>query len=480
MVLVSAETVRRRLRRLTDGRFVAFVGALWSARGAEVGETETDGTVEIRHDQRTETLQVVTGRRLPTDVDPTATLVLARPASSVSGTDDHTGRVVDADDIHSMLLYAVSRDEADDLCRRFFDRPLAVADATPGRSVTARVPEYSAPLVVGLLGIVLVVAGVFGGPALYGDDDVAVFGAPDSSGDDVARVGTDDSPPTRTPAGTESPSFDSTELPPGLGPDGVVDEELLADRHAKAVTGQSYRWTITHREFVDGQPTAYRRETVYVASPTEYRTEIEGAGDLRGADLVISGIEAYADGEARYERRFSDGSINAGTGYGLDRGGLRGVQNGEGRYADRAERYIGWYLSVSESAVVDTFERAETRYYWVRLGRDPYPGVENSTGSALVDENGVVHEIRRQYDVPGDGDVSAVVTLRYTDFGTTTVQPPPWHDRGIDAGNETATTPTSGQSGTPGQPTAPTSGQPTTTVTASPDPGTAGADRDDG
>jgi hypothetical protein len=463
MAPVSPATVRRRLRRLTDERFVAFVGALWSARGAEVGET--DGTVvELRHGRRAETLRAVTGRRLPSDVDPAATLVLARPASSVRGTDDHAGRVVDADDIHAMLLYAVPRDAADDLCRRFFDRPLVVAESTPDRSVTGRVPEYSAPLVVGVLGLVLVVAGVFGGPALYGDGDVPTFGAPDSLGGDTAQVGTDDPSPTQTPAGTESPSFGSVEFPPGLGPGGVVDADRLADGHAKAVTGQSYRWTITHREFVDGQPTAYRRETIYVASPTEYRTEIEGAGDLRGGELVISSVEAYADGDARYERRVSDESINAG--YGADRGGLRGVQNGEGQYADRAERYIGWYLSVSESAVVDTFEMADTRYYWVRLGRDPYPGVQNSTGSALVDENGVVHEIRRQYDVPGDGDVSAVVTLRYTDFGTTTVRPPSWHERGVDAGNETTPTPTSNQSTT-------TPNQSTTTATTTPDPDSA-------
>jgi hypothetical protein len=419
MALVSVGTVRRRLGDLSADRFVAFVVTLWSARGAETTVVSGEGVVEARRGGQHRRLRPVVGRRVPAEARDDEILVLARPASAVRGVDDHGGRVVDADDLHAMLLYAVPRSEADDLCRRFFDRPL-VADS-PGKPVTARVPEYSAPLVVGLLGVALLVVGVFGGPTLYGDD-AAVFGAPDSVGAG-ASVETPTDEPTSTAIET---SAERGPYPPGLGPDGVIDANTLADTHAKAMTGQSYRWTITHREYVDGRPNAYRRETVYVASSTEYRTELEGAGDLRRADLVVAGVEVYADGETRYERQpiadeFEDS-------YTVDPAPVQGVRNGEDAYADRAERYLEWYLSVSESAVVDSFEREGTRYYWVRLGRDPYPGVENSSGSALVDENGVVHELRRQYDVPGEPGVSAVVSLRYTDVGSTTVEPPAWYE----------------------------------------------------
>jgi hypothetical protein len=433
MGLVSAETIRRRLRDLSDERFRDFVGALWAARGAET--SRAGDVVKARRDEQRLTLRPVTGRRLPADVTPDDVVVLARPASGVRGADAHPGRVVDANDLHAMLLYAVPRETADDLCRRFFDRPLRSADDVERRPVAARVPEYSAPLVVGLLGVVLVVAGVFGGPALYGGDP-GVFGAPDSIGSGDAQVETPAADPTGTPPGTESAAVQSGRYPPGLGPEGVVDEDALADAHAKAVTGRSYRLTITHREFVDGRPTAYRRETVSVVSPSEYRTDIEGAGELRGADLVVSSVEAFADGERRYTRRVIADEFD--PSYTVDATDLRGIRNGEDRYGDRAERYVEWYLSVSESEIVDTVERDGTRYYWVRLGRDPYPGVENSSGSALVDETGVVHEIRRQYDRPGGDGVSAVVTLRYTDFGETTVRPPAWYEERVGTDATTA------------------------------------------
>jgi hypothetical protein len=457
MALVSPATVRRRLRGLSDARFVAFVDALWAARGVET-VVRGDRTIEARHDGRVESLRVVTGRRAPSDAAETDVLVLSRPASEVRGIGEHRGRVVDADDLHAMLLYAVSRAAADDLCRRFFDRSLSAAEP-PDRSIAVRVPESSAPLVVGLLGIALIVAGVFGGSAIY-TDDAAVFGAPDSAGSDASDVvETADPPTTRTPLGTESASFESTTYPPGLGPGGVVDEAILADSHAAAVTGRSYRLTITHREYVDGRPNAYRRETVFVASPTEYRTELDGAGELRRPDLVVSGVEAFADGGTRYERRVvADEFEPTAT---VDATPVRGIRSDEGRYADRVERYVEWYFSVSESAVIDRFERGGSSYYWIRLGSDPYPGVENSTGSAVVDEDGVVHEVRRQYDHPSEENVSAVVTIRYTDFGTTTVRPPAWHDTGptgtaneppTSADNETATSQPTVTTATP-QPT---------------------------
>jgi hypothetical protein len=443
MELLSPGTVRRRLRGLSRERFVAFVAALWTARGAE---TRVRGDyVEARHGDRVERIRVVTRRRVPGDVDAADSadvLVLSRPASAVEGTRGFDGRIVDADDLHAMVLYAVPRSAADDLCRRFFHRPLSTT-SEPTRSVIGRVPEKSAPIVVGLLGVALVVAGVLGGP--LSGESASVVGAPESVGSDpAAQAETDDPPLTLTPQGdTEADgTADSEGYPPGLGPGGVVDAGVLADAHAKAVTGRSYRLTISRREYVDGQWNAYRRETVSVASPTEYRTDLDGAGDLRRADLVVSEVEAFADGETRYERRVVADEFN--RTYTVEASPVRGVRNGEGRYADRAERYVEWFLSVEESEVVDVVARGDTRYYWVRLGEDPYVGIENSTGGALVDEDGVVHQIRRQYDYPDDSNVSAVVVLRYADFDTTTVQPPAWVDGGSAANRTAATSATHG------------------------------------
>lgn len=439
MGLVTPTTFRRWVSDLSSEQFLSFVAALWTARGAETTVDADARVVEVRRDGRTCRLRVVTGRRAPTDRSPEERLVLSRPASSVGDVSDGT-RVTDVNDLHAMLLYGVPRSSAETLCQRFFDRPLATDRRPPERSVTDRVSGHSASVVVGLLGITLVVMGVLGGPGLFGGDSVASVGAPDSVGSDASAT------PMPTPTETATPTqiglwdgrtIDRATLPAGLGPDGVVDADTVADTHAKRVTGQSYRLTLTYREYVDGQTTAYRRETVYVASPTEYRTELTGAGRLREADMIISSVEAYADGDSRYERRVEDDGFDRPQDESRT---VRGVQNGEGRYADRVEQYLGWYLSVSESSLVDVVERDGTRYFWVSLGEDPYPGVANSTGSALVDENGVVHEVHRRYDIPESRGVSAEVSIRYTDIGTTTVDPPAWHD-GADATttNETTT-----------------------------------------
>jgi hypothetical protein len=442
MGLVSSEAVTRSLRGFSDERFVAFVAALWNARGAETRVVTGTNVVEARRGGQTRRLRVVTGRRVPSEGGSVDALVLSRPASAVRGTDAFEGRTVDSDDVHAMLLYAVPRSAADDLCRRFFDRSLA-EEREPSRTVTARAPEHSASLVVGLLGLTLLVASVFGGPMLYGGAN-PVFGAPDSVGADPADATMPDPTPENA-SDAEGGSFESASFPPGLGPDGVTDYDALADAHAHAVTGQSYRLTITHREYIDGKPTAYRRETVFVAEPTVYRTELDGAGNLERGPLVVARVEAFADGEARYEHRVvADEFDRSYTVDAVDSDLAPGVQNGEGRYADRVEQYVGWFLSVSESDVVDSFERDGTRYYWVRLGTDTYAGIENSTGSALVDENGVVHEVRRQYDYPGNDGVSAVVSIRYTDFGTTTVSPPAWYEERVGATNATTANATTG------------------------------------
>jgi hypothetical protein len=46
------------------------------------------------------------------------------------------------------------------------------------------------------------------------------------------------------------------------------------------------------------------------------------------------------------------------------------------------------------------------------LEGDPFPGVVNTTGSALVDRNGVVREVHRVYEVPDRRGVTVAVTLR--------------------------------------------------------------------
>ena len=83
----------------------------------------------------------------------------------------------------------------------------------------------------------------------------------------------------------------------------------------------------------------------------------------------------------------------------------------------------GWRLS-------ETFERDGTTYVWIDLRRRP-PGGTDAIDSVLVDEHGLVHEIRHEYAYlpPEASTVRTVVTVR-TEPANVTASPPPWLDAG--------------------------------------------------
>jgi hypothetical protein len=232
---------------------------------------------------------------------------------------------------------------------------------------------------------------------------------------------------TRPPGGTTLPADHPATLPPGVGPEGVTDEDDLARAHARALEGRSYRLTLVHRERVDGRPTGVRRETVRVANASRYVSTVEGYGDLRREPLVVRDAAAYVNGSLRAERDAGvDGSafgaaFSAGVG---------------GDPADRVATYVRWFLSVEESRVVDVVERDGLRLYWLVLDGDSYPGVENTTGTALVDGTGLVHEVRRSYDYPDEDGVGATVTVRYDGLDATTVEPPAWYEGDVERSSE--------------------------------------------
>ena len=97
----------------------------------------------------------------------------------------------------------------------------------------------------------------------------------------------------------------------------------------------------------------------------------------------------------------------------------------DGPYADLLDQYLRWYLSVSRSTVAAETTVDGEPAVWLLLDGDPYPGVVNTTGSALIDRRGVAREVHRSYDDPDRPGVSVSVTLRVEDVGDTDV-PSPW------------------------------------------------------
>ncbi|MFB6174325.1 MAG: hypothetical protein ABEI39_06755, partial [Halobacteriales archaeon] len=132
MALVARSEFRRRLRRLDEQEFGAFVAALWRARGAEVRREGT--TLEARHRGRRERIHLDwrpwwgrwAGGTAPTNAD-----VVVR--NTAGGDPDVPSRVVDADDLYDLAAYAIDRGRGDELCRSYLGHPLtgSAADSPP-------------------------------------------------------------------------------------------------------------------------------------------------------------------------------------------------------------------------------------------------------------------------------------------------------------------------------------------------------------
>jgi hypothetical protein len=152
---------------------------------------------------------------------------------------------------------------------------------------------------------------------------------------------------------------------------------------------------------------------------------VTGGGDPTVAVMTVADAERYANGSVSVARPFEGGS-RVSRPEPVDPFRLRSV------------RYVDWFTSVRDAAVVDTFERDGRSYVWLSLANDTYPGVRNSTGSALVDERGLVHSLRRSYAVPNRPDVRVIVTVEVVNVGETEAPPPDWYDDGTDDGAETA------------------------------------------
>jgi hypothetical protein len=427
---------RRSVRRLDQQSMARLVAATWRARGAEATVDGDAVTVSTRDGTRR--MLVVRGpwatrrlgrRTLPADVD---AVVVDRPVSDrPAGVD-----VVGPDDLRERLLYALPRDRAGEIAATHLGRPL-LTEAAPAPALRDRLPgspgsldslPAAAVLAVGLL-VALVLAGSVGG--LWTGD--APFDAGSDADADGARVGdfgastdsTDDAGGTATPTPTPATTAErSRGFPPGLGPDGIRDPYRLAEAHADAVTTQPYELQLTYLEAVNGTERSRRVERVEVAAPTNYVTNVSGRGVPSADPPVVADVEAYADGGTRWERQVRRSRTANDSDYSATP--TRTARARHGYYADRVERYLGWYLSVENSTITDAIDQNGVTYFWLGLGSDPYPGVENATGWALVTGEGVVLRLERTYETPDAPDATATVRIQYTNRGDEPVAEPAW------------------------------------------------------
>jgi len=469
MARTPGETVRDCLAGLDAAALTEFVAAVYAARGWTV-EREGDGDLLAT----------------PPGADPPRRLAVSCD-DAVAVSVRHEGEVttLDADDVGRMAWYALDSTARERLFRDFFDADPDAFDAPSTADVSTDTdPGGDAPSTADVsrdadeevaraagdpsgnrkrdprgsdeadangdgggdedgvparrafaagLAIVLVVAVVAAtGPALTssGMDGSEVDGADDtnSTASDYSAAeaatrrldtgwnatGDGDEPPR---PGVIAVSSAPEPRPPGVTAVGIANASALIDGHVATLDGRSYRLTVHHREFVDGAPTGFVAERTVVENATRYRTDLRWVGTVRQDPQAIGNTSAFADGQVRYVRLAGEAGATVET-----------ELRPEDRIASRSERYLRGVLRGSDTRVVGAFERDGTKRFWIAVSRDEEAGTE-TTGSLLVDERGLVHELHHEYVYrPSDGPpVRVVVTMRLAP-GNVSASPPPWLD----------------------------------------------------
>lgn len=425
----------------------SFVAGLYEARGRTV-EREGDRLV-VSTGTRARRVAVLAGSSwtgtVPDDAD--AAVVAA-------DLDDPATAVTDAVALHRQLLYAVDRAEAAALLESHFDcQPESLESPTDSggtgaddepQTASGREAETagdrggagSSPLsgsrlfavvtiaaVVSLLvaGVLIAVGGLAAGGAESSPEPATVPALETSTADDVGTAAPDE---RRTRVRTESsrgdgsgsqvPAGSSPAFPPGISVEGIADETDLVEAHRSVLEDNSYRLTITYREFVDGHATGVYTEQLRVANSSRYVVSTAQAGEFRTVPRSLADADEFANGSALLRR---DG----------DRVRVRPLgPDASDPFLDDVARYLGWYLSV-RNAAVEPPGSADGGLYRITTRGDPYPGVENATGTAFVTDRGLIRNIRRSHE-RSSANVRVVVRMRVTGVGETTVSRPPWVD----------------------------------------------------
>lgn len=456
----------------------AFVAAVYDARGWTV---DRDGNVlRVRPGEERDWCRLVVDPADPGSTDADRVVV---PTLAPDGDAD---RFLDAAALLELTWYAVDDTDRTRLCRAFFDRDPTEFEAASGAdeqsagSATATLTDAgradvapdaheAAPTVTPAehsptdrdssppfgrrLTIVVVILLVVGGVAVVVGPTLLSSGnggaaSDDAGGSDTATATPVDAAPldsvARERAGTTDADADADAdvtavdgpLPPGVGPGGIENASALIDAHEAALDGRSYRLSVVAREFVGGSPTAVARERTVVEGPTRYRSDVSVIGTFRQEPRAIGTVSTYANGTTRFVRLTTDTDAD-GTIRFTERGGESGTAGGPGwrsvtitrpadPFANRTAMHLRGVLDVDDATIVGSFERDGTTYVWIDLRRRP-PGGTDAIDSILVDEDGLVHEMRHEYAYlpPEASTVRTVVTVRVVPANVT-ASPPSW------------------------------------------------------
>jgi hypothetical protein len=375
-------------------------------------------------------------------------VVAGRPVDA----DAVEGRAVDAGALADALLYAVDRSTAEDLLDRWFDRSLDEFEGSDGTATRPAVersgtpqtdagrpadgpassdasrPELSTGQPLVLAGVVVLVAVVAlaawsggvvpsAGPATpaeagaptpsagadaLGDDPPANpgFATPRTDGSDGRAAADGEAPASRLPPDVNASAAVGA-LPPGVNISGDIDERELLAAHEALLRNRSYRVSVSYREFVNGTETGVFTQSVDARNATSRRVETTQLGRFAGTPprLASGNGGEIGVGFRAADARWEEASLTT----------------RDPLLADLL-RYLQYYLSVESSRIADVRPAGDRSLVRLTTDGDPWQGVENASGSAVVTGEGLVRQVRRTYDRPGS-PVRVVVVVRVHDVG---------------------------------------------------------------
>lgn len=419
MGVVSSAEFRSLLSELDREQFVTFVADLWVARGMEttvvrdVGvASQVDKSVRVgAYYQRNLPWDVlpISGRAAVLSDDIGNVDILATNADSDSlRTVAEAGNVeyVGPDHLRRLCLYAIERDTAEDLFRRYFDRPVEREPVAETQAITGwdRVPfvndastDRDAGRVVRETGVavklVVVTAVVVTLPltmlSAANSPSGALFdaGSPDSiegNGPDIRRI----------PA--------SVGHPPGIGHRTLENSTALISAHERALEDKSYRLTIRHNgtrgHLVTTARWQHSHQKLRKRSSTRYRFTVEGElpPTTVGAspDTVRFGVELR-------NRNCTSWTLENEWDSPIDPCAV--IRSDETSSFDHVtSTYLDRYLDGKNSTVRVRRRSGRVQYRVVVTGPPEHLSVptENYTAIALVDETGLVRALSVTYETP--------------------------------------------------------------------------------
>jgi hypothetical protein len=413
------------IRCLGTDALAALVEDIWAARGFE---TDRRGSTVVARGEGTRRIAVSgADSRLPVvagSIDVTVTL---------DGAGGVRTEVVNAADLAQLITYGLSVDQRDSICKRHFGAPPAGLTVPWYVRLDAGLDKIAHPAVyvVGVLLCVLVVASVVGWPHL---GSIGSTGAPEEpagaprpggpGGTDSSTAGSESASGQLT--GDTDGASTGSDLPPGVGPGGVVDVSELDRAHDRAIGNRSYTLQVDLYWPRGGQPNAER-----VHRNMDFRVAPDGRYLLH---TTVRPLNASAQGDRPDLRVYHDGRdwfVAESTDDGVEYRWVSGSQDPPIAVPEPTvlrERLASSYLSTPDRNLTITASETRPKYRLIGRGQPlgASQGITNYSVQAVVRSDGLIKGLRtrstRRVTPPADQRFE----MTYDRFDTTTVATPAW------------------------------------------------------